>query len=427
MDLSTIVTINISLATVTPSRANFGTPLTLAYHTRFVDLYRDYTSPAGMISDGFTVNDQAYKLALAVFNQNPRPPSVRVARLPAPGSAHTSTMDLADMVSGQRCTFTLVKPDGTEVDVDVAYVTSPTATATAVAALDALMTSSGTVVTFTAASNGPRLYVKDITGFGRYKDTTGDWAYDTALTALLNASPDFYGVTIDVNSPANATDVATWALANGKEFGISAQVTNPADWTATADAIMNASNDRTYSLVTKDDPEAYGATGWQGVNFTKNPGQATAAYKTIRGLTADAWTASEETTLAADNSNYYVTVNGVSFTYPGKMHSGEWIDVRRGIDWLEARLAERLLALQLNNDKVPFTDEGISMIGNEIRGQLAEAVAQGLLDADWTVTLPKALDVAALDRAARNLTGVEFEARLQGAVHTITIAGRITA
>jgi hypothetical protein len=67
------------------------------------------------------------------------------------------------------------------------------------------------------------------------------------------------------------------------------------------------------------------------------------------------------------------------------------------------------------------------MIGNEVRGQLAEAVAAGVIDADWTVTLPDVLSVPSADRTARNLTGVEFEARLAGAVHTVVINGRITA
>jgi len=427
MDLNSIITINISLGTVTPSRANFGTPLCLAYHAANVDSYRDYSSANGMLSDGFTVNDQAYKLAASVFSQNPRPTTVRVGRLPAPATAHTSTLDLAGMVAGQRVTLTMVKPDGSEVDVDVAYVTSPTATATAVAALDALITASGTVITFTAASNGPRLYIKDITGFGAFKDTTADWGYDTALTSLLNESPEFYGVFLDVNSDANIVDVAAWALANSRIFGASPQVSLPADYTTTANALKTAGNDRAFSLITKSDPEGYGAAGLAGLMFTKNPGSATWAFKSVRGLNPDAWTTAQLATIVLDNTNHYTTTAGIPITYPGKMHSGEWIDVRRGIDWFEARLAERLLALQVNNDKVPFTDAGISMIRNELAGQLAEAEEAGVFDAGWTITVPRALAVPSADRALRNLPGVEFEARLAGAIHTITIVGVVTA
>ena len=429
MDLNTIVTINISLATVSPSRASFGVPLLLAHHTRNVDLFRDYTSLAGMIADNFTVNDTAYKMAAAAFSQRPRPPVVRVARLPTPASDWLAELDLTGIVSGRRCTFTFVEADGTETDVDVPFTTSAAGTVTAAvaAAANAKITASTNKIIFDSGANGVRCYVKDITGFGDYKDTTGDWAYDTALTALLNADPGFYSVSIDVDSDANIADVAAWALANKRIYGASPQFTDPADYATTAAALRTGDNVRAFSLITRDDPEAFPAVGWLGVILAKDPGKATTAYKAIAGLTTDAWTASNLTTLNTNNTNYYVEVNAVPITYPGKTHGGEWIDVTRDVDWLEARLAERLLALQVNNDKVPFTNAGISMIGNEVRGQLAEAEAAGVIDAGWTVVLPDVSDVSSANRTARNLTGVEFEARLAGAVHTVTINGRITA
>lgn len=429
MDLNRIVTINISLATVSPSRASFGVPLCLAHHTRNLDLYRDYTSLNGMISDGFTVNDQAYKLAAAVFSQRPRPPVVRLGRLPTPGSDWLAELDLTGIASGQRCMFTFVDSDGTETDVDVPYTSSAAGTVTAAvtAAANAKITASTAKIIFDSGANGVRCYVKDITGFGDYTDTTGDWAYDTALTAIFNASPAFYSVSIDVDSAANIADVAAWVLANKRIYGASPQYTNPADYTAVANALRTANNDRAFSLITRDDPEANGAAGWLGVILAKDPGKATTAYKSVSGLTTDAWTASNLTTLDTDNTNYYVETNAVPMTYPGKTHGGEWIDVTRDVDWLEARLAERLLALQVNNDKVPFTNAGISMIGNEVRGQLAEAEAAGVIDAGWTVVLPDVSEVSSANRTARNLTGVEFEARLAGAVHTVTVNGRITA
>ena len=58
---------------------------------------------------------------------------------------------------------------------------------------------------------------------------------------------------------------------------------------------------------------------------------------------------------------------------------------------------------------------------------LGAYTAQALVDAGWTVVLPDVLDVPSANRTARNLTGVEFEARLAGAVHTVTVNGRITA
>lgn len=427
MDLSTIVQINISLGTVTPSQANFGTPLCLGYHTRFADRFRDYTSLQGMLADGFTVNDQVYKLAASAFSQSPRPPSVRVGRINTPATPFSASLDLTGMVVSQSVQFDLVKPDGSVVEVDVPWALSASAVATAVAALDGTMTAVGNLVNFTATSNGPRLFVENITGFGDYTDITGDWGYDTAAGLCLDADPQFYGVFIDVNSPANITDMAAWALANKRLFGASPQFTDPAGYTATANALRLATNDRAFSLITKDDPSGYGACGWASSMFTLKPGSEAWAYKGVLGLEADAWTASNLTTLNTDNTNYYVTTNNVPFTFPGKMHSGEWIDIIRGIDWFEARLAERLFSLQLNNSKIPYTDAGISMIGNELRGQLAEAVNAGLFDSDWTVNLPKALSANPTDRANRVLRDVFFEARLQGAIATLVIQGTVTA
>ena len=427
MTTANLVTISISLATVSPSRASFGVPLCLGYHTRFADLYRDYASPTEMLADGFTVHDPVYKLAAAAFAPSPRPPNVRVGRLPVPATNWLGELDLTGIVSGQRVTFSLVKADGTTVAVDVPFTTDEDGTATAVAALDSTMSATGPVVEFDSGAAGVRMFVTDITGFGEFTDTTGDWGYDTALAALLVADPGFYGIALDVNSAINVTDTATWALANKRFFGASPQVTDPADWTATADAIMNANNDRAFSLATADDPEAYGAAGWMATMFAKSPGAATWAFKSISGLTTDSWSTAQQTTFDTDNTNYYVSVKGVPITYPGKAHGGEWLDVTRGVDWLEDNIATRLLALQVNNDKVPFTDAGISMVANEVRGALAEAEEAGLLDAGWVVTAPRAADVSSANRTARNLAGVEFEARLQGAVHTVTVAGRITA
>jgi hypothetical protein len=394
-----------------------------------VDLFREYTSAAGLISDGFTVNDQAYKAMAAVFAQRPRPPRVRLGRLPTPATNWIAELDLVGMVAGQRGQFTLVRANGTTVTVDVPFVTSPTATATAAAAAaaDATVTAATTRVVFNSGAPGVRMYVRGILGYGAYSDITADWAYDTALNSIFNADPGFYAVAIDVNSAANVADVAAWVSTNKRMFGASPQFTDPAGYAATASALRVANNDRTFSLITRDDGEANPAAGWLGVVLAKDPGAATTAFKSITGLTTDAWTASNLTTLDTNNTNYYVEVNATPITYPGKTHGGEWIDVTRDTDWLEARLGERLLALSVNNDRVPFTNVGISMIRNEVAGQLAEAEAAGVIDAGWTITVPDVLEVPSADRNNRNLPGVEFEARLAGAVHTVTINGRITA
>lgn len=81
-----IVNVNISAATATPTRAGFGTPLLTAclVPTLFTQRVRSYTTPQAMLSDGFYTTDPAYKAAVALCSQDPRPPRFKVGRRALP-------------------------------------------------------------------------------------------------------------------------------------------------------------------------------------------------------------------------------------------------------------------------------------------------------------------------------------------------------
>lgn len=75
-----IASVTITRANVTPSRAGFGTPMILAYHTLNADRVRSYSSLSAMSADGFRSHDPAYRAAAAVFSQTPRPRRIKVGR-----------------------------------------------------------------------------------------------------------------------------------------------------------------------------------------------------------------------------------------------------------------------------------------------------------------------------------------------------------
>ena len=125
--------------------------------------------------------------------------------------------------------------------------------------------------------------------------------------------------------------------------------------------------------------------------------------------------------------NHYALEAAVGITRPGKAHGGEWLDVVRGLAWLEARLEESLFALLVNNPKIPYTEEGVSMIVAEVRKVLKIAEDRGVIASGWDVTALAAADQATADRAARILRDVEFTATLQGAIHTINVVGTVTS
>jgi Protein of unknown function (DUF3383). len=112
----------------------------------------------------------------------------------------------------------------------------------------------------------------------------------------------------------------------------------------------------------------------------------------------------------------------------GTMASGEYIDIIRFIDFVAARMRENIFLRLATLNKIPFTDGGIAIVENEIRGVLNLGIAQGGFAADPapTVSVPRAVDVSAADKAARLLPDVRFSAVLAGAIHLVEIRGVVS-
>jgi hypothetical protein len=165
---------------------------------------------------------------------------------------------------------------------------------------------------------------------------------------------------------------------------------------------------------------------WFGTCLPKTPGAVNWAFKTLSGVTVDSLTATERKRVWDKYASTYETVAGVNITRWGNTGSGEYFDIIRGIDWLKARMTERIYSLFVNQDKIPFTDKGIGSIEAEIRTTLEEAIENEVLAIIDYVVSPLAEDVSSADKALRKLTGMKFKATLAGAVNTVEITGIVT-
>jgi len=436
MAISEIVSVQIQAGTVNPARRGFGTPFILAYHTAWAGTeVRTYTSFAGVAAD-FAASDMPYLAAAAIFGQNPRPPKIKVGRLPAPATGHTTVLDFSDHTTGATIAMSIVGPTGVTTDIAVTWTTNIATT------LGLLETQIELVSGLTATVASPVVTVAGGATFGRMwhfsgetaniRDTTADWDYDDSLTTHANVDGDWYAVITDSNSPKNMNKVARWALANDRIALFAPQYTKPAqfvtgEFSAGADYTALLANDSAIGLFTGNPRTAFAEAAWAGGMLPRDPGSATWAYKQLAGVGADSWTASERTAIEAYGGNHYATEAAVAITRPGKAFGGEWIDVVRGLDWLQAQLEEHLFALLVNSPKLPYTDVGVGQIVSEVRAVLKIAEARGVLDSGWSVTALAVADQDTLDRAARILRDVEFSARLAGAIHTINIVGTVTA
>lgn len=260
-------------------------------------------------------------------------------------------------------------------------------------------------------------------------DGTESWA--TAVAALAAASSAWYYLIASTRTLVDQEAIADWAEANKKIYVTSAADANMVDATSgDIAAYLHTNNlDRSVAIY---HPEADGDTGdpvieaaLVGKMSVKQPGSATWAFKSLKGIAAYALTAAQITKLSDKNGNFYTTVAGVDIMQMGTVGSGEYIDVITGLDWLQANIQNKVYTPLVNQDKIVYTDGGIDGLNSQLKSALQDAVVVGLLSS-YSTTVPKVADIASSEKVARNLPDVSFLGTLAGAIHKTQIAGIVS-
>jgi hypothetical protein len=431
--LSSIVDVTITAETKNPTQKGFGKPLFMAWHTHYLDLYREYTDLAGLTADLFTTSEAAYLMARAAFSQNPRPERVRIGRMTT-AVAHTSTLTVTSAVADTIVRVVITYPDGTAQTVNYTILPAATTTtvATAVAALINAFAgvgaaSVGAVITVTADVAGGVFYYTELKLLD-FQEITPDANISADIAAISAADDDYYGIAISINSQFNIDEVAAYTEAVRKVF--CAQTMDAVELTGARpilDGLDANSYDRTFAIWSGESMD-YAACAWMGRMLPTDPGAATWAFKTLAGVTRDVLTPTQESNVETANGNHYQSTAGINITRKGTMSSGEFIDVTIFIDWLVARIQERVFAVLANAPKVPFTDLGVAQIVGEVVAQLKQGITRGGLAADPApvVTFPLVKDVSPIDRASRFLPDIRFSGNLAGAIHKVKITGTLS-
>lgn len=434
MSLDDLVNVSVSAETQSPTRAGFGTPLIPTFHTKFAERVRFYTSLLGMTADGFATTDAAYKGAQAVFAQNPRPSRVAVGRL---SIASVMTVDLTPVVQNDH--DYVVTVNGTE------HETTSDASATAAEIVDALVTAinAGAAAAKVTASNvGNVLHIVadtagdmfsceiDYRDFARVDNTPDSGDIEQQLIDISIENDEWYGLVLMCGSKTVIKAAAAY-IETVKKIMIAVSGDSAIlDSVATTDVAseMKALAYARSAVIFSRNPYEMSHAAWQGEELPNDPGSSTWKFKTLAGISPDTFTATEIATLKAKNCNYYMTVAGINITQDGKTASGEWIDVTIFVDWLIARMQERIFGIMVNIKKIPFTDKGIQLLEGAIDAQLKEGVEVGGLADDDTlrVIVPLAADVDSADKAARSLPDVAFQGTLAGAIHDLDITGTVS-
>lgn len=433
MSLSPIVDIQISTDSPPVARAGFGVPLIFGYHDEYADLVRFYGKIADVAED-FATDHPIYRAANAMFAQDPAPARIAIGRRQ---TATTFSVEITPTAADDT-TYT-VTIDGTPF----AFTSGSSATAQDVCdGLKALINGGSFDVTAATVGEGAaaKLTIE--------ADNAGDWfGIEVGSRLALSDKTPATGITDDLNairvendtwyalasigrSKAEIEAIAAWCESAKKLFVVASNDSAVTGSGSTDVASTVKASGYAYTSVSYHHaPGEFMDAAWLGRCLPLDPGSETWKFKTLKGVSAGRFTATELVNLRAKNANWYQTLAGKSITMGGgKVAADEFIDVVRGLDWLEARIEEDVFQCLVDVPKLPYTNAGAMVIQGVVQARLDNGVSVGLLSDDPApvASVPRVADVPTEDRAARTLPGVSFTGVLAGAIHHVVIRGSVT-
>ncbi len=272
-------------------------------------------------------------------------------------------------------------------------------------------------------------------GFSRLKvyHKNSDHSEESWLDAIGNAvdaDSDFYALAIETRTASDIEAVATTIEARQMLFiavTADSDVLDGQDDTDIASTLLDKNLSRTGLFFKRDGDESYPEAAWFGRMLPDDPGTVNWAWKTLSGQTTDSFTSGERAALRDKRCNYYDSVAGSSITYEGvTSEPGIYLDIVRGIDWLQQRMQEDYIAVQTSRDRIPYVGGGEIIESEVVRRRLDIAVDRQVLADDYTVEVPNWRDQDSTDRADRHFPGITFEATYAGAVNSVEIRGTVS-
>lgn len=267
------------------------------------------------------------------------------------------------------------------------------------------------------------------------EDRTADPGTSIAvdLAACRAENADWYAlINGDFQSAAQLLAAAAWAESAGVLPIFSSFDSAIASSVSTTDVLAELADASTpCAFLYHRNGAAYGAAGrWAGRHLPLTPGTETWALHTLAGLPVDLLTATERGAIAAKRGNYYARLAGsgsvLGYRGGGFMTSARAVDLHRFADFLDARIQESAVVPFKDEDKVPFDDVGIALVGSRVREVLESAAGRGSLR-NLIVRLPKFADIPSGDVADRNISGITWSALyVQPAHKAIPVRGKLS-
>ena len=452
MAYNSIININIGLNTVASTREGFGTPLLASAHQAFPQRMRAYGSLADVAVD-FETDSDVYMGAKSLFSQTPSVPALQIGRresdviysipaLPVEGDIYTfALLDTTDNLT----VITATAPATPTEEGVLTLLQTAVDNAYGAGKLTVVVAGTGSSATLTISVDA---VAPDGYGYNVVKDSKSDnlaVTYDGSaegasalIQALEEYNSDWYFFTSTDHTETFVLEAASEIEAHNKMYFWSTnqfdEVSNPLSDPAesTSGKLKEFGYTRTVTLFHHDAPNTFPELAYVGANAPYDAGSVTWANLQLSGVGASKaddslLSTNHKSNIMSKNCNYIESDGGLTFTRTGQVASGEWIDIIRGRDWLEAEMEASLIDLLVNQKggKVTFTDSGINQVRSVMHTVLQSAINRNFLES-FTTQLPAASDVSFADKSARTLKDVSFVGYLAGAIHEVTVTGNLT-
>jgi hypothetical protein len=432
--INDIVIVNITREGAKITRAGFGTLLILGTAS-FAERVRTYTNPDDAeVDHGLgLISDLVYAGIQKAFSQEIKPERVKVGKRDADASQENLvTVDVVQnaanyivTINGTNFTFTS-DADATEDEITAGLEALINAGAEPVTALDNAdgtlsleADSDGTPFTLAVSANMSSSVVTEANGIL------------SSLSAVEQADQDWYALAIehDPSETEFLKDVllcAGWIEARRKIFGFStsqASAITDVD-TDIFSVLQGLAYDRTFGFYVEDESEFFECALF-GRNLPEDAGSINWKFTQLAGVTVVNLSGTELGYLSSKNANQYELVAGVNIvSSEAVVASGEYIDIIIGVDSLQADIEESVFSLLVEAKKVPFTNDGYTMLTAPLRAALERKVPDFITG--YTVIQPDVSTIPSADKAVRFASGIKFEAPLTGAVNKTKIIGTLS-
>ncbi len=269
-----------------------------------------------------------------------------------------------------------------------------------------------------------------------------------ALNAISQKNNAYYGIALEksmrektlVNSEVAVTAAASFAEANSKMFGTTTNTATAitASTTDILTALALAEYNNTfcvYSSTIAEYPECSVMGRLFTVDYTPANSAITLMFKQLPGITQENLSSSEASILIGKGGNVFDSVGGNAMYTAGQQVNGRFTDEVHALAWLKSELENEVFAaMYLASTKIPYTNGGVAILVQAMRGVLDRAYAGDVLGegqlSDGTIvpngyiitTLPVS-QVPTADKEQRLYNYLGFKALGSGAIHGVTING----